>query len=231
MESAKIKTPLEKLETSTRQSPRFRSALWAVAIFAFVLISLLVASLFVGSFLRPRLEARMNSSIKGYHVSLGGAAVGLLTLRLSLKRLIIVQDAHRAPPVAEFPLMRFQIHWAALFSGHVVATVGIWNPRVHIDRSQLVTEARSKTPLRERGWQDALEAVYPFNINRLAIHDGDVVYVDAKNSKPLHLARLNFVTDNIRNIREPDDVYPSNFSGAHRCSVRDFSELTVEPTI
>jgi hypothetical protein len=90
----------------------------------------------------------------------------------------------------------------------------MWNPQVHVDLPQLVTEASSKTPLRKRGWQDALESVYPFKINRLAIHHGDVVYIDTLNAKPLHLANLNFVTDNIRNIHEPNNVYPSSFSGS-----------------
>ena len=95
----------------------------------------------------------------------------------------------------------------------MVAAVGIWNPRIHINQPQLVTEARSKTPLRQQGWQDALEAVYPFKINRLAIRDGDVTYIDKADERPLHLADLNFVTDNIRNIHEPNNVYPSSFSG------------------
>ncbi|MBV8056720.1 MAG: DUF748 domain-containing protein [Deltaproteobacteria bacterium] len=156
----------------------------------------------------------MNANLKGYHVTLGHAHLQLLTLRLTLGRLIIVQDAHPSPPIAEFPLIRFHIHWAALLSGHVLASVGIWNPQVHVDLPQLATAARSKTPLRQRGWQDALESIYPFKINRLAIHNGNIVYIDSHDSKPLHLANLNFITDNIRNINEPNNVYPSSFSGS-----------------
>jgi len=213
MESAQIARP-QNTETHARRGLGVRVALWAAAIVSLILISLFIASFFLDSFLRPRLEGRMNSSLKGYHVYLGRAHVQLLSLRLTLTRLIIVQDAHPAPPVAELSLMRFNIHWTELFSGHVVATVGIWNPRVHINRPQLVTEARTKTPLRERGWQDALEAVYPFSVNQLSIHHGDVIYIDKKDAKPMHLANLNFVTDNIRNIRAPNDVYPSSFSGS-----------------
>ena len=190
-----------------------RVVLWTLATVILILIGLVLASFFRDDTLRPRLEARMNGSLKGYRVTLGHAHLQLLSLRLNLNRLIIVQEAHPTPPVAEFPLMRFHIHWAELVSGHVVATVGIWNPRIHINRPQLVTEARSKTPLRQRGWQDALEAVYPFKINRLAIHDGDVTYIDKPDAKPLHLAELNFVTGNIRNIHEPNNVCPSSFSG------------------
>jgi hypothetical protein len=204
----------EQLMITKRRSLGARVALWTGVIIALILIGLFIGSFFLDGFLRPRLEARMNASLKGYHVTLYHAHLQLLNLRLTLERLIVVQDAHPSPPVAEFPLIRFHIHWAALISGHVLASVGIWNPQVHIDLAQLVTEARSKTPLRKRGWQDALESVYPFRINRLAIHDGDIVYIDTQNSKPLHLAKLNFITDNIRNINEPNNVYPSSFSGS-----------------
>jgi hypothetical protein len=89
----------------------------------------------------------MNCSLKGYSVTLGHAHFQLLNLRLTLNGLIIVQEAHPNPPVAECPLIRFHVHWRELRSGHVVAVIGIWYPRIHINQPQLVTEARSKTPL------------------------------------------------------------------------------------
>jgi hypothetical protein len=190
-----------------------RVATWTGVVIVLILIGLFVGSFFLDGFLRPRLEARMNTSLKGYHVTLGHAHLQLISLRLTLERLIVRQNAHPSPPVAEFPLIRFHIHWAELIHGHVLASVGIWNPHIHINLPQLATEARSKTPLRKRGWQDALESAYPFKINRLAIHEGDIVYIDTQDSKPLNIANLNFVTDNIRNINEPNNVYPSSFSG------------------
>ena len=72
-------------------------------------------------------------------------------------------------------------------------------------------EKKSKVPLRQKGWQDALEAVYPFKINRFTIDDGDVVYIQDAVNPPLHLANLNFTTDNIRNIHAPENDYPSRF--------------------
>ena len=58
---------------------------------------------------------------------------------------------------------------------------------------------------------NALQSVYPFKINRLSISNGDVTYVDKSTSKPLHITKLNFASDNIRNIHEPNDLYPSRF--------------------
>ena len=176
-----------------------------------IVVAVFVASFFLDRMLRPRIEAQMNSKLKGYHVTLGHAHLQLLTLRLTLRRLVVVQDAHPRPPVADLPLMRFRIHWKELFSLRVVANVGIWDPKLHIDQAQFVTEAKSKTTLRQKGWQDALQSVYPFKINRLAIRNGNITYINP-GSRPLHLTNLNFVSDNIRNIHEPNYVYPSSFT-------------------
>jgi len=212
-----------------------RFALWILGAIAALIFLLFVASFFLDAFLRPRLEARMNASLKGYHVSLGRAHIQLLDLRLTLRRLTVTQDAHPLPPVAIFPLMRFRIHWASLLRARVVANVGIWDSRIHINRPQLTSEARSKTPLRDRGWQDALEAVYPFKIDRLAIANADVVYIDAEKAKPIYLAHLNFVANNIMNIRVPQNTYPSDFSGSMqvfdsgRLKVRGHADFLMKP--
>ena len=176
-----------------------------------LIVVVFFASFFLDRELRPRLEAQMNSNLKGYHVTLGYSHLQLLTLRLTLRNLVVVQNAHPRPPIADFPLTRFRIHWQELLALRVVANVGIWNPKLHIDQAQFATEAKSKTPLRQRGWQDALQSVYPFKINRLAIRNGDITYL-SPGSKPLHLTGFNFVSDNIRNIHEPQNVYPSRFT-------------------
>src|SRR5215831_11864727 len=88
-----------------------RAAWCAGVIIISILIGLFIASFYLDGILRPRLEARMNASLKGYHVTLGRAHLQLLNLRLTLKQLIVQQDAHPVLPVAEFPMIRFHIHW------------------------------------------------------------------------------------------------------------------------
>jgi hypothetical protein len=85
-----------------------------------IVIAVFIASFFLDGILRPRIEAQMNSKLKGYHVTLGHAHLQLLTLRLTLRRLVVVQNAHPRPPVADFPLMRFRIRW----KGTVFAAIG-----------------------------------------------------------------------------------------------------------
>src|SRR5216684_1220914 len=82
---------------------------------------------------------------------------------------------------------------------------------------------------------DVLEAAYPFKINRFTIGDGDVVYIQDAVNAPLHLAKLNFTTDNIRNIHAPNNVYPSKFHanllifGTGRATIAGHANFLEEP--
>jgi hypothetical protein len=150
--------------------------------FAALIVSLFVASFFLDEMLRARTQAAMNQKLTGYHVALAGAHLQLVGGRLTLNGLKIIQQAHPHPAVAAIPMLRLGIEWKGLLSRRVVADVLVSNPKIHIDQTQLVSEKNDRVPLRQKGWQDALEAAYPFKINRFTIYDGDVFYIqDAVN--------------------------------------------------
>ena len=93
-------------------------------------------------------------------------------------------------------------------------------------------------PLQEKGWQEALEALaFDLKINRLRVRDGDVTYVDRGPFKPLHLSALQLSAENIRNIRSPERVYPSElhlaatvFEGG-RLWVDGYADFLAEPHV
>jgi hypothetical protein len=177
---------------------------------AAIIIAVFIVSFFLDGFIRTRTERAMNEKLKGYHVTLGHAHLQLLGGSLTLRDLKIVQEEHPHPPVANFRLMRFSIEWSQLFFGRVVANVLVWHPFVHVDQTQFHAEKESKVPVRQKGWQDALESVYPFKINRLKIDDGNFTYIQDTKTPPLHLEHFNFLAENIRNIHSPNSVYPSS---------------------
>jgi hypothetical protein len=188
---------------------KHRLLFWTGGIFATLIVSLFIASFFLDDMIRARTQMAMNQKLKGYHVALAHAHLQLVGGILTLNGLKVIQQAHPHPAVADLPMMRFHIQMKELFSRRVVAEVLVSHPKVHIDQTQLVAEKKSSVPLRQKGWQDALKAAYPFKINRFTIDDGDVVYIQDAVNPPLHLAKLNFTTDNIRNIHAPENVYPS----------------------
>jgi hypothetical protein len=185
--------------------PRFITVLASMAVVVYL------ASYLVDPFIRHRVEREMNQKLTHYHTRVRGAHLQFLSGTLTLRRIVIVQDAHPAPPVADLPLLRISIQWSELFSGHIVADSLLSEPHLQINLAQLRAEQSNGTPLRKEGWQDALQNIYPFKINRFRIRNGDVVYIDKDPQRPLHIEKLNFTADNIRNIHSPDNTYPSLF--------------------
>jgi len=225
MKSPQIEVASTDVPSINRRKPS-RVGGWLIGIILGLLLVIYITSFFLDGIIRPRIEANMNNGMKGYHVTLGHAHLQLIGLRLSLDNLIVAQEAHPVPPVADFPSIEFRIHWRALLSGHVLANVRLSSPKIHINLAQLSSERQNKTPARDRGWQDALQDAYPFKINRFVISDGDITYLDKSGAKPLHITKLNFVSDNIRNISEPDNLYPSSFRA--RMTVFDTGVLSLQ---
>jgi uncharacterized protein DUF748 len=160
--------------------------------------------------LRRHMERAINESLDGYHVRVRQADFHVLGFSIDLKNSSIYQNAHPDPPVAFIPKFRASVQWRALLSRRLVANIRFERPTIHINLNQLYEEARDPVPIRQRGWQDALEAIYPLKINDFEVREGTLVYQDVGNSPPLRVSRVYFHAGNIRNIRSKDRHYPSN---------------------
>jgi hypothetical protein len=157
------------------------------------------------------MEQRMNSNLKGYSVRLPKLHFQLVGFSMTLKGLTVSQKTHPDPPIAFFPVLHASINWHNIVFGKLVAEFKLDRPEIRIDHRQLKSEAASPVPLKQQGWQQAVEAIYPLKINVLTIHDAKITYIDEDPKKPLYLSRLNLKAENIRNVHLPDKVYPSSF--------------------
>jgi hypothetical protein len=184
---------------------------WILAVLATIAVIIYIASFFLDSIVRQRVLKEMNSKLVGYHTTLRHAHVQLLNGSLYLTGLVVHQDKHPEPPVADMRQMAFHIQWREIFTGHVVADVLLTHPHVHINLLQLRAEKADPVPLSQKGWQDAIQAIYPLKINVFRIRDGELTYIDTDPSRPLHFSDLTFRADNIRNIHYRAEVYPSPF--------------------
>jgi hypothetical protein len=81
-------------------------------------------------------------------------------------------------------MLEASIQWDELVRGHVVADFLISRPRVYVNLMQLRQEKADRVPISKKGWQDALQNIYPFQINRLEIADGDFTYIDTDPHRP-----------------------------------------------
>jgi hypothetical protein len=174
-----------------------------------LVVSTLVASLFIDEPLRHYMERAINANLRGYSARLPALSFHPFGFSITLESLTIAQNAHPKPPVAVFPELHASVQWRALLHGRLVADILIRRPRVHINLPQLRHEAADAVALRDKGWQQALEAIYPLKINLFRVEDGDLVYVDTDAERPLHVHQVTLVAENIRNVRSPGRAYPS----------------------
>src|SRR5258706_9287692 len=186
-----------------------RATLWTFGVLAGVILLLFIASFFVDEPMRRSMEKNINQRLTGYTVRLPRLHFQLLGLSVTLYDLTISQQANPDPPVAVIPRLHASVQWRELFTGHIVSDFRFDQPRIRVNRPQLHKEASDATPIKERGWQQAALAIYPFKINHLRINDGDFVYIDEDPKKPLHIAHLSLSASNIRNIHSRDRTYPS----------------------
>jgi hypothetical protein len=192
-------------------SRRWGVGQWILAVLAVIAGAIYIASFFLDSMIRQRVLKEMNAQLVGYHTTLKHAHVQLLGGSLYLTGLVVHQNKHPEPPVADMQQMAFHIQWREIFTRHVVADVLLTHPHVHINLTQLRTEKADPVPLSQKGWQDAIQAIYPFKINRFRIRDGEFTYIDTDPQRPLHFTDLTFRADNIRNIHYREQFYPSPF--------------------
>jgi hypothetical protein len=170
-----------------------------------------IAALFIDEPARRYMEREINHRLTGYTIAVPALHVHPWTVSLELVDSTLRQDANPDPPVALIRRLRASLHWNALIHGKIVANITFDRPSLYVNLKHLRAETASEVPLKDRGWQQALEAVaLDLKIDELQVRDGELTYVDTGAFKPLRLSRINATADNIRNIKSKDRVYPSD---------------------
>ena len=217
---------IARLRRRWRRPRLGRRSRWILGGIALFLALLVIASFFVDEPLRRLIEDRMNASLKGYTARIDRLRFHPIGGSLTLHNLVMSQDAHPDPPVLLIEELEASVQWKALFLGRVVANFRIERPKIYADRQHLQSEMKDPTPIKEHGWQEAFEAIYPLKINRVRIVDGEITYVDDTRFEPLRLSRVEITAENIRNIRSKDRVYPSDVQA--RAVVFDQGRLLID---
>jgi Domain of Unknown Function (DUF748) len=176
---------------------------------AALLIIVLTVAFLVDEPMRRYTETKMNHALKGYTARIGKLDFHPLGYSLDLYDVVITQDAHPEPPVLRIAQLSASVHWRALLSGRLVGDVELDKPAVYLNLPQARKEIADPTPVKERGWQDALQAIYPLKINHFEIRGGDLTYADQGPFKPLHVRDLELIATRIRN-RPGKRPYPSD---------------------
>jgi hypothetical protein len=181
-------------------------------VFVLILVALAgvaLLSFLLNPFLRGRIEREMNSTMKGYRVSLEHANLSILNGTLVFRNLNIIQISHPAAPIIHLPVLRLGIRWFDLLGGHIVADCLITEPDILMNFIQLSAATSGEIYILPPGWQDAVRHVHPFTIKTFRVTDARVTYYDARPSRTLKLEHAYFTAQDIRNFGSPLNRYPS----------------------
>ena len=219
MDAARRDSPqrIEELETTAvkgggtpgASSKRHRLWWWVLGVPLVLLILIALALAFIDEPLRAYAERELNRRVEGYTFRIGELDFHPIGLSLDLENVSVIQKSHPDPPVAQLTKWHASVHWRELLSGNLVSDQSIDHPVLHITRPQASKEVKDEVPVEQRGWQEAVLAIYPLHINEFRVNDGDITYRENDASKPLHISQLNILTTNIRNVRSKPDEYPS----------------------
>jgi uncharacterized protein DUF748 len=199
--------PLRGLRNIAGRTPR--ALLWIAGTLTALALLVFLVSIFLEEPLRRSIERKMNERLTGYEVRIADLDLSLFGLAVTLEGVTVRQQANPAPAVADLPRLRASVQWRELLFLHLVADVLFDRPRVYVNLKQLRKEARDEVPVKDRGWQDALAAMYPLKINLLRIQDGRLTYIDEDPKRPIQVRQIQLRANNIRNIHSRDHTYPS----------------------
>ncbi len=211
-----------------------RTFMWSLLIGLGLCLAAAVVLMVVNRTLPSLIERQLNQHIQGYQFTVAEATLSP-TLTLEIRQLIMTQIEHPDSPIAVIPRWRLSIQWSRIFSGVLVSDYLISRPTLRITLPQATSGLHEETSRRKERWREGIYSFYPVKINELIIEDADVTYVDQDPSRPLHVTHLNLQAGNIRNIRFPDDTYPSelalngNLFGTGRLEMNGHANFLAEP--
>src|SRR5215470_16686349 len=142
-----------------------RRWIWIGGVVGTLVLLSIVASFFIDEPLRRRVEHEMNQRLHGYTVHIGRLDFHPVGFSVDFKDVVVTQDAHPDPAVARVPLLHASVQWQQLIRAKLVADFLLDRPIVYFDRRHAAEEIKEGVPPDKRGWQDALQAMYPLKIN------------------------------------------------------------------
>ena len=173
-------------------------------------LALVFADALLAGPMRTRAEQLMNSKLNGYTVRITRVHPHIWRLGVDLDELVLVQNRHRDPPVADFGALQFGLAWSELLHFRVAGDLTLVRPALHINLAQNEQEARSQVSMKDQGWQGAVESIYPIKLDQVRIRDGSLLYLSGRGGdKPLQLTKVTMLARNVRNAAAAGGTFPS----------------------
>lgn len=118
-------------------------------------------------------------------------------------------------PFIDIPVMDLSVQWKELFHGSLVGEIEVTRPQVNFVNGK--TEEEKQTGIK-KGWKETLESLFPFNVNRFQVNNGDIRFRDFSRTPKvdIYITNLFAIATNLSNSREQTDRLPAGLLASGR---------------
>lgn len=190
-------------------SSRTRKVLIGLGVVAVVLIAARIALPFVVK----RYVNKTLDELPGYSGSIADIDISLWRGAYQIDGLRIVKTGGRVPvPFVSARVIDLSVEWKALFDGSIVAEIELFGPKLNFVNAEKPAERQTEV---DSKWTDTVKKLVPFDINRVAIHNGQIHYRDLESDPrvDVFVQKLNAVARNLTNSEKFGGNLYATFEG------------------
>jgi Domain of Unknown Function (DUF748) len=109
--------------------------------------------------------------------------------------------------------MDLSIDWRELFHGSVVGEVVLRQPKINFVTGP--TPEQKQTG-KDEAWYKMLESLFPFDLNRVEISNGEIHFQDASSKPPvdIYISKISATATNLSNARDAKQKLPSGLAAS-----------------
>jgi uncharacterized protein YhdP len=177
------------------------------------LIVLLVGARAVLPIVLKRYVNKTLAGLDGYSGSVDDIDLSLWRGAYQIDGLRIVKTGGKVPvPFVSARVIDLSVEWKALLDGSIVAEIELFAPKLNFVNAEKKAESQSEV---DSSWTDTVKRLVPFEINRVAIHNGQVHYRDftSEPTVDLFVQQLNATARNLTNSEDFNKSLYASFEG------------------
>ncbi|HEY8966175.1 MAG TPA: DUF748 domain-containing protein [Candidatus Methylacidiphilales bacterium] len=190
--------------------PWSRKRKWIVGIVAVLLVLVVALRIYLASIALYSVN-RVLGDMPDYYGHAEAVSIHLWRGAYQIEKLTLQKKTKGKPPepFIDLPVTDFSLEWGPLLHGRVVGKVRIEHPKLNLIDSP---DASEKQLTISETWGQKFQKLFPLQINRLVIHDGELSFKNRHSSPPvdLKMTGLEVVGTNLNNgVNSKDELSAS----------------------
>jgi hypothetical protein len=189
--------------------PKSKASKIVLSIFLF-LVAVRIALPFIGKYYINHI---LKDHVEGYTGHIDDFDLSLYRGAYQMQDFVLQKVEGKIPvPFMSAKEIDFSIAWRPLFRGHVVGRVTLDKFKLNFVNAN--SKANTQTGLEGKGWQEAVDKMFPLEIEELAAQDSEIHFRDFEKKPPIDifLNDASLLVTNLTNTKNEKKELVSDYS-------------------